>query len=126
MRPVGTAVASGPLLRRNHRGPQVRYQAPGPGAAAAPTARGARHLYPAVRRCPDAVAGYVDKVRRHAYQVTDRDIEQLREAGYSEDQIFELTVAAAYGAARLRLDRAMDAMAALSSSAEASREGGGS
>ena len=75
---------------------------------------------------PDAVAGYVDKVRRHAYQVTDRDIEQLREAGYSEDQIFELTVAAAYGAARLRLDRAMDAMAALSSSAEASREGGGS
>jgi alkylhydroperoxidase family enzyme len=75
---------------------------------------------------PDAVAGYVDKVRRHAYEVADHDIEQLREAGYSEDQIFELTIAAAYGAARLRLDRAMDAMAALSSSAEASRERGGS
>ena len=75
---------------------------------------------------PDAVASYVAKVRRHAYEVTDHDIEQLREAGYSEDQIFELTVAAAYGAARLRLDRAMDAMAALSSSAEASRERGGS
>jgi alkylhydroperoxidase family enzyme len=75
-------------------------------------------LDPAIRRAvgtggeaPGAAAGYVEKVRLHAYKVTDADIEHLREAGLSEDHIFELTVAAAYGAARLRLDRGMDAMA---------------
>jgi alkylhydroperoxidase family enzyme len=54
---------------------------------------------------------FVDKVRRHAYRVTDEDIDRLRGAGYSEDQIFELTVAAAYGAARRRLDAGLAALA---------------
>jgi alkylhydroperoxidase family enzyme len=69
-------------------------------------------LDPAVRRVigtggdpPAPLASYVEKVRLHAYKVTDQDIADLRAAGYSEDQIFELTVATAYGAARLRLDR---------------------
>jgi alkylhydroperoxidase family enzyme len=72
---------------------------------------------------PDAAAAYVDKVRRHAYKVTDRDIEQLREAGYSEDQIFELTLAAAYGAARARLDTGLDAMAERSVTAPLAPDG---
>jgi alkylhydroperoxidase family enzyme len=83
-------------------------------------------LEPEVRRAaaanrdvPQALAGYVDKVNRHAYKVTDEDVDQLRQAGYSEDQIFELTVAAAYGAARLRLGRALDAMAGRSAPAAA-------
>jgi alkylhydroperoxidase family enzyme len=59
---------------------------------------------------PEALAGYVDTVRKHAYEVTDADIEALGAAGYSEDQIFELTVAAAYGAARARLDAGLHAM----------------
>jgi alkylhydroperoxidase family enzyme len=62
---------------------------------------------------PDALAGYVDKVRDHAYTVTDRDVQQLTQAGYSEDQIFELTIATAYGAARLRLDRGLEATGGL-------------
>jgi alkylhydroperoxidase family enzyme len=75
-------------------------------------------LDPAVRRAaaegtgvPQPLVAYVDKVRRHAYTVTDGDVEGLRAAGYSEDQIFELTVAAAYGAARKRLDAGLAAMA---------------
>jgi alkylhydroperoxidase family enzyme len=60
---------------------------------------------------PDALTGYVEKVRHHAFTVTDQDVHELLEAGYSEDQIFELTVATAYGAARARLDRGLDALA---------------
>jgi alkylhydroperoxidase family enzyme len=56
------------------------------------------------------LAQYVDTVRRHAYRVTDEDIQALLDAGYSEDQVFELTVAAAYGAARDRLDAGLDAI----------------
>ena len=41
---------------------------------------------------------YVEKVKRHAYKVLDTDIVRLKEAGYSEDAVFEATVAAAVGA----------------------------
>jgi alkylhydroperoxidase family enzyme len=51
-----------------------------------------------------AVAHYVDLVRRHAYRVTDEDIERLRGAGLDDDAIFELTVAAAVGAGAKRLE----------------------
>ena len=47
---------------------------------------------------------------RHAFKVTDADIEALRDTGYSEDAIFELTISAALGAGIARLDRAMAAM----------------
>ena len=67
---------------------------------------------------PPELATYVDKVRRHAYLTTDGDIDALRSAGYAEDQIFELTVAAAYGAAAMRLRAGMDALEALPPSIE--------
>jgi hypothetical protein len=41
---------------------------------------------------------YVTKVRKHAYKVTDEDIAQLHNAGYSEDAIFEITLSIALGA----------------------------
>lgn len=50
------------------------------------------------RPAPAAFGPYLDKVRRHAYRVTDEDVEQLKRAGHSEDEIFELTVAAAVAA----------------------------
>ena len=50
------------------------------------------------RPAPPELAPYLDKVRRHAYRITDEDIEALLHAGYSEDVVFELTVAAAVGA----------------------------
>jgi alkylhydroperoxidase family enzyme len=55
---------------------------------------------------PDPLAAYVDRVHRHAYEMTDQDTETLREAGLSEDQVFELTVAAAVGAGLVRFDLA--------------------
>ncbi len=47
---------------------------------------------------PPELESYVDKVGRHAYKVTDDDIEKLKSAGYSEDAIFEITLSAALGA----------------------------
>jgi hypothetical protein len=50
------------------------------------------------------IAGYVALVERDARLVTDSQLTQLRDEGLSEDGIFELTVAAALGAAQRRLD----------------------
>lgn len=63
-----------------------------------------------VPELPDDLRAYVEKVARHAYKVTDADVDGLREAGYSEDAIFELTLAAALGAAQARLSAGLDAM----------------
>ncbi|HET9666304.1 MAG TPA: hypothetical protein VFP09_06100 [Desertimonas sp.] len=53
---------------------------------------------------PVAMLGYLEMVRGHAYRVTDRDVERLKSAGLSEDEIFEHTVAAAVAAGLERLD----------------------
>lgn len=58
-------------------------------------------------KVPDELSSWVEKVARHAYRTTDEDIESLKAAGYSEDQLFELTVAAALGASRARLECAL-------------------
>jgi len=69
-----------------------------------------RHAAFAGDDVPDEAATYVDKVRRHAYKVSDADIAQLRSAGWTEDAIFELTVSTALGAALSRRDAARKAM----------------
>jgi alkylhydroperoxidase family enzyme len=56
------------------------------------------------------LARYVDTVARHAYKVTDADIAGLQQAGHSDDELFEITVAAAVGAAMHRLARGMAAL----------------
>ncbi len=43
-------------------------------------------------------------MRLHAYKVTDADVEELKRAGFSEDEIFEHTVAAAVAAGLERLE----------------------
>jgi len=53
---------------------------------------------------------YLEKVRQHAYKVTDDDIAALRAAGMSEDAIYELTIAAALGVSKKRFDSAMEAI----------------
>jgi alkylhydroperoxidase family enzyme len=53
---------------------------------------------------PADIAGYVEKVALHAYRVTDDDIHALKQAGYSEDAIFELTLSAALGAGLARME----------------------
>jgi len=56
---------------------------------------------------PPEFAAYLDKVRRNAYKVTDQDIQALKDAGYSEDVIFEQTVSVAVGAGLVRLEAAL-------------------
>jgi alkylhydroperoxidase family enzyme len=60
----------------------------------------------------DAMGTYLTKVRRHAYRVTDEDVEALRAAGFTEDQILEATVSAAIGAGVERLDAGLAALRA--------------
>ena len=74
-------------------------------------------LDPAIRRAaaegadvPDALRPYLDKVTRHAYKVMDEDVEALKDAGYSEDQIFEATISCALGTCLRRLDAGLGAI----------------
>ncbi len=56
---------------------------------------------------PPILRAYVEKVAKHAYKVTERDIEGLRMAGFSEDAVLEITLCAALGAALARLERGL-------------------
>jgi alkylhydroperoxidase family enzyme len=55
---------------------------------------------------PVEMTAYLEKVRRHAYKVTDADFQALKDAGCSEDEIFEQTVAVAISEGLRRLDAA--------------------
>jgi alkylhydroperoxidase family enzyme len=55
---------------------------------------------------PPELTGYLTKVRKRAYTVTDGEVEVLKESGVSEDEIFEQTVAAAIDEGLRRLDAA--------------------
>jgi alkylhydroperoxidase family enzyme len=56
------------------------------------------------------LADYLEKVRDRAYTVVDRDVDALKKAGYSEDAIFEQTVAVAIAEGLRRLDIAEKAI----------------
>src|SRR5438046_4643370 len=58
----------------------------GPGALAPQVRRTAAFG----RDVPVDLLTYVEKVRNHAYRVTDGDVAALRDAGHTEDEIFEL------------------------------------
>ncbi len=84
-------------------------------ATAAALLRGAATTPPELRQAvargdpPPELAALVDKIRRHAYQVTDSDLDVLR-GSYTEDQLFEIVVAAAFGAARDHLAAGLRAL----------------
>jgi hypothetical protein len=60
-----------------------------------------------VPELPEDLNDYVSKVALHAYKTTDGDVERLKEAGYSEDAIFEITLCAAMGAGLARMERGL-------------------
>ena len=62
------------------------------------------------RPAPADFAGYREKIQRGAYMVTDADVQGLKDAGHSEDEIFEQTVSAAVSAGLLRLDAALETL----------------
>jgi alkylhydroperoxidase family enzyme len=59
------------------------------------------------REAPPELAPYLEKVRKNAYRVTDEDVRALKEAGFSEDAIFEQTVSVAVAAGLERLEAAL-------------------
>ena len=59
---------------------------------------------------PEEARALIEKVTRHAYKVTDEDIAAARQAGLTEDAIFELVVCAAVGQANRQLDSALAAL----------------
>jgi len=59
---------------------------------------------------PAAMAGYLEKARDRAYTITDSDVERLKAAGCSEDEIFEQTVGVAIREGLRRLDAAKGAI----------------
>ena len=65
-----------------------------------------RDVVAASAPAPAEMAAYLEKVRNRAYAVVDRDIEALREAGFSEEAIFEQTVTVAIAEGLRRLDLA--------------------
>ncbi len=56
---------------------------------------------------PADLVEYVRKVALHAYETTDADVARLSEAGYSDDEIFEITLCASLGAGLGRMERGL-------------------
>lgn len=52
------------------------------------------------------LVAYLAKVRLGAHAITDADVDELKDAGLTEDEIFEATTAAAIGEGLRRLDAA--------------------
>jgi alkylhydroperoxidase family enzyme len=71
-----------------------------------------RHSAAEAGSLPDPLAAFALRVRERPFTFSDRPFEELRGAGWSEDAIFELTVAAAVGAGLRRLDAGLAAIEA--------------
>jgi len=68
-----------------------------------------RHIAFEGKGAPPELQALIDKIEAHAYKVTDNDLRQLQER-YSDDELFELIVAAALGASERRLLAGMEAL----------------
>jgi hypothetical protein len=68
------------------------------------------HIHVPIGEIPPILQTYLEKVLRHAYKVTDDDIQGLSQAGYVEEMILEVTVSAALGAGMGRLERGLAAL----------------
>jgi hypothetical protein len=60
---------------------------------------------------PEPLARFVDKVATEAYKVVDRDVAEVRDAGYGEDAVLEAVLATAMGAGLARLEVGLAALA---------------
>jgi hypothetical protein len=88
---------------------------------ATPAAR--RAAFDAVTTDP-RLAGLLAMVTQHAYKITDEDVAAARAAGVTDDELFELTAAAALGQAtrqRAAAAAAIDAAFAGAKATEAKR-----
>lgn len=63
-----------------------------------------------VGQVPEILRELVDKIAHRPWTVTDEDFAKLRSAGFSEAQLYELTLAAALGAGLARFDAGLRAI----------------
>ena len=56
------------------------------------------------------LTAFLERVQRHAHRITDEDVDALKAAGHGDDEILELLLSAALGAARERLFAGLRAM----------------
>jgi alkylhydroperoxidase family enzyme len=61
---------------------------------------------------PPLLAPYLAAVRDASYRITDADVAALKDAGWTEEQLFEVTIAAALGRAQRSLDAGLRALGA--------------
>lgn len=66
---------------------------------------------------------WVEKIDNRPWTVTDEDCNKLREAGFSEDEIFELTVVSAAGAGVKRFEAGLRALEAADEEPTSQRSG---
>lgn len=59
---------------------------------------------------PTELETYLGKLSLHAYRITDEDIDALRNAGYSDEMIYEITLVGAIGAALVGLEKVYAAL----------------
>ena len=65
---------------------------------------------PMADKPPEVLHAYLRKLARHAYRITDEDIEALREAGYDDDALYEVTVVGAFSAGLVGIEHLYGAM----------------
>src|SRR4051794_6922068 len=68
---------------------------------------------------PESLAGLLDKVAHRSADVTDEDFVAAQEAGFTDDQLFELVISAAVGVSSRQYDAGLAALAAAAGGSEA-------
>jgi alkylhydroperoxidase family enzyme len=59
---------------------------------------------------PEDIRSLVDKIAHQPHSVNDQDFDRLRAAGHSDGQLYDITLAAALGAALRRFDAGLRAI----------------
>jgi len=59
---------------------------------------------------PEAITEYVNRLSLYAYRITDELFDGLRDAGYSDEAIYEITVAGAFGASFASIEPLFEAL----------------
>ena len=59
---------------------------------------------------PSELQSYVRKLAEHPYKILDREVEAMRAAGLSVDDVFEVTVVGAVAAGVVRMEIALAAL----------------
>ena len=59
---------------------------------------------------PDELIPYLEKLALTAYKITDKNVDALRLAGYDDEAIYEITVAGAFGAAIVGVEKLFEVL----------------